>query len=356
MHSKTLRQVALKTITFVGGLYFFLEFILPEQIGDFKFGRYHDQISRGVVMVGVMAIGLGLINILRVHGGNIIRGRKNWGNSVALILGLVLTFAIEGNEFVQSETRSSQLKQLSDLELFAARILSDYSKNYDSPKPRLILLKRALEDFKQRTAQEQSFLNTKTLPPLKQAVGEGLVSGLDRIINDVTELESLYDSNTDTERKHEALIIELKNIKPLAYEVAEANYDTNRWKKASNFIQEAFYVPLGSAMFALLAFYVATAAYRTFRVRSLEASLMMITAIIVMLGQIPFGPLYISEDLPALRLWLLQYISTPAFRAIAFGALIASMAMAVRMWLSLERSPLSANDDLETENTGAETR
>jgi hypothetical protein len=76
---------------------------------------------------------------------------------------------------------------------------------------------------------------------------------------------------------------------------------------------------------------------------------MMIPAIIVMLGQIPHGQLYIHEDLPELRAWLLKNISTPAFRAITFGALVASLAMAIRMWLSLERSPLTADDTADSE-------
>ena len=71
---------------------------------------------------------------------------------------------------------------------------------------------------------------------------------------------------------------------------------------------------------------------------------MMIFAILVMLGQIPQGPLYIWEGLPALRLWLMANISTPAVRAIEFGSIVAGLAMAVRMWLSLEKSPLAVDD------------
>jgi hypothetical protein len=100
---------------------------------------------------------------------------------------------------------------------------------------------------------------------------------------------------------------------------------------------DGLYVALGAAIFSLLAFYIANAAYRAFRVKSAEALLMMVAALLVMLGQIPFGA-YIWGNFPQARLWVLQVFSTPAFRGIALGAAVAGLAMAMRMWLSLETS------------------
>ena len=56
-----------------------------------------------------------------------------------------------------------------------------------------------------------------------------------------------------------------------------------------------------------------------------------------MIGQIPLG-YWISPEAPQVRNWTMMWISTPAFRGIAFGALVAGLAMAVRMWLSLEKT------------------
>jgi hypothetical protein len=140
--------------------------------------------------------------------------------------------------------------------------------------------------------------------------------------------------------EYNALSEALKTTAASAQKVVQLNGRNNVWRRLSQLIQDGFFVPLGASMFALLAFYIAGAAYRAFRVRSLEAALMMAAALIVILGQIPQGAAYLSEDLPLVRKWLLDNISTPAFRAISFGAAIAGLAMAVRMWLSLERSPL----------------
>jgi len=111
---------------------------------------------------------------------------------------------------------------------------------------------------------------------------------------------------------------------------------------AERLLINGLFYPLGLSMFSLLAFYIAYAAYRSFRVRSIEAAVMMVSAFVVLLGQVPQGVMYISEDLPYYRLWIMEYLSTPAFRAIYFSSAIAGLSLAVRMWLSLDKNPFSS--------------
>ncbi|NLY53728.1 MAG: hypothetical protein GX060_03775 [Firmicutes bacterium] len=97
--------------------------------------------------------------------------------------------------------------------------------------------------------------------------------------------------------------------------------------------------PLGAAMFAMLAFYVASAAYRAFRMRSAEATVMLIAAILTMIGKAPIGEL-IWNKFPVIAEWLIDIPNTAGQRAIMIGAAIGAFATSLRILLGLERGHL----------------
>jgi len=107
------------------------------------------------------------------------------------------------------------------------------------------------------------------------------------------------------------------------------------------------FVPLNATLFSVLAFYIVSAAYRAFRISTAEAALMTAAAFVVMLGQVPLGMWLthrISLESPAAALrveqishWILSVINMSAVRGILFGAMVGALAMALRVWLSLER-------------------
>lgn len=113
---------------------------------------------------------------------------------------------------------------------------------------------------------------------------------------------------------------------------------------AFGWIFENVYNPLTSTMFALLAFYVASAAFRAFRAKNIEAMLLLGTAFVVLLGNTAIARLTdgIPDSLSFLRLDqvvanTMSYITTGAFRAITIGIAIGVAATALRVLLGIDR-------------------
>lgn len=106
-------------------------------------------------------------------------------------------------------------------------------------------------------------------------------------------------------------------------------------------------VSLDATMFSIVAFYIVSAAYRAFRIRSVEATLLLATAIIVMLGQIAVGQMLTSWlpkegfihniRIEEIRSWIMTVPNSAVTRAISFGLGIGGLAVALRIWLGLER-------------------
>ncbi len=110
-------------------------------------------------------------------------------------------------------------------------------------------------------------------------------------------------------------------------------------------IYDFLFIPLNATMFALLAFYIASAAFRAFRARNLEAALLLGAAIIVMVARVPAGeslPI-VGEKLPQFMNWIMDVPNIAARRAIFIGAALGAVATGLRVILGLERSHLGTD-------------
>ncbi len=101
----------------------------------------------------------------------------------------------------------------------------------------------------------------------------------------------------------------------------------------------ALYEPLMATLFSLLAFFVASAAYRAFRLRSTEATVLLVAAFVVLLGRTPLGT-WLSGLVPAplaflridaLSLWIMSVPNVAGQRAVLIGIAVGVAALTLRV-------------------------
>lgn len=121
---------------------------------------------------------------------------------------------------------------------------------------------------------------------------------------------------------------------------AAGNPETNEQIRR-DWIYYRIFQPLQSTMFSLLAFYIASAAFRAFRARSFEAILLLVAGAIVMLGQVPLGNEITFGYAQPVQDFLMKYVNAAGQKAIIMGAALGTLATGLRIVLGIERSYLS---------------
>jgi hypothetical protein len=102
-------------------------------------------------------------------------------------------------------------------------------------------------------------------------------------------------------------------------------------------IFENIQAPMQATVFSLLAFFVASASFRGFRARSLQASILLGAAIIILLSRSNIGG-FVSDYLPNIADWIRNYPSMAARRAILIGIGLGSLTTSLRVIIGIERT------------------
>jgi hypothetical protein len=112
------------------------------------------------------------------------------------------------------------------------------------------------------------------------------------------------------------------------------------WRSANDvtykFWFDNLFSPCQATVYAMTGFYISSAAYRAFRIRTFEASVLLISAAIVMLGRAPVGEL-IFKDFPAWADWIVNVVNMAGQRGMMIGAGIGAIASGLRVLLGIER-------------------
>ena len=106
--------------------------------------------------------------------------------------------------------------------------------------------------------------------------------------------------------------------------------------------------PLQSTMYSLLAFFVASASYRAFRAKNVEATILLLSAFVILLGRTPLGmalTAWIPDSfsifqIPNMAIWIMNSPNLAGQRAIMIGIALGVISMSLRLLLGIERGYL----------------
>jgi len=136
-------------------------------------------------------------------------------------------------------------------------------------------------------------------------------------------LPTKYVPATDTEPEHW-----------VAYRTEEPSYV---WMY--NYVLSA----LDGTMYSILAFFIASGAYRAFRARTAEAALLLIAGTLVMLGNAPIGGVIWSGFID-INTWIQRIPMMAGIRGILIGAGLGAIAMGIRILTGRERGYLGGGE------------
>lgn len=130
---------------------------------------------------------------------------------------------------------------------------------------------------------------------------------------------------------HSALTLVVIVVFTIVFALNGSNGEVTLW------IINNIAIQISGAIYAMLGFYICSAAYRSFKLRNLEATVLLLSAVILMLAQAPIG----EQIIPGISKWGEWILSVPnsaGMRGIRLGAAIGAFAASIRVILGLERS------------------
>lgn len=242
----------------VCGVIMMLHFFLPESTTLYK--TMMDWVTNSTIVVGVFALFIGLASLVHNHGNRIARRSPGWGYSV---ITLFFTAIVALTGIISQNVGPTVL----------SKPLDKY--NY-------------VADGEKSIRQEQAIYHT------------------------------LFGYKDDTYKTNVADVAAFRSKSAPPPEI-KAQEITVRKVPLFMFFYNYVIMPMSATTFSLLAFYMITATYRAMRAKSWEASLLLISSIIILIGQVPI------EEIPFVGRWILGNAQLLVYMSIILYMLYAAM-------------------------------
>lgn len=237
------RQIPIIIVIVVGILTLFGHFINNAAIANYV----DNDSTQWFDIIASFAIFLGALNLLKLQLLKIFKKQRNWQYSILAVGGFFFSifagFLFRGSNTITVDgIANADLPAVSKLvadetgaaEAVVYASLSDGAKTYTIPK--IYITKSRAEEFAQKISPFASSVETQT---------------------------SDWGAHLQAKKGESGSLF--------------------YW------MFQYIFTPLSATMFALLAFFVASASYRAFRIRNFEATLLLSAGIILMLGRVPIG-------------------------------------------------------------------
>lgn len=339
-----MRKWVVVGFTFVSGMFYVGEWLIPktrtpsgETQAPFLGMNYLDALPVVSVISQILTsilLAVGVISIFRLHFGRLFKMQRDWFFSGVLLLSM---FAMLVFGFLDYSTGKSAEIRTATVDKAVALSAREGTGNQVTDQiqtwTRLGIERDAADAKKAQEAQLDRKVKKGVLTP-DAALAEWNTAAAEA---DAAAQEATAKLDAD---------IASGKLSPESASKAKTGARTESERtfaaQGYRFIFSDIFQRLEAVMFSLIAFFILSAAFRAFRVRSIEATIMMVTALIVLASFVPFM-LKLTDAFPAnakvdtVGLWILTYINTPALRAINLGLALGVVAMALRIMLGLEK-------------------
>lgn len=334
-------------ITFLAGMFYVLEFFLPRHrtpAGETVAPLFGFDISEAIPVVSSVAqiltgmlLALGVLSIFRVHFGRLFKMQKDWFFSLILLLSMFLMIGLGIINFARDRGVEEQQAAVAAAVRGGTTAVSEEYTEYA----------RIGADL------EANQLYENRREPVQRAYGKKEITRDEYLAQIQAARAEADDLRTERNATIDAAVAagDLASITPLVQSGMATAKERTPAVQGFNLLFTRGLLAMDAAMFSLIGFFILSAAYRAFRIRSIEASILMATALIVLLMFVPIA-LMLTNGLPpnefignfridSIGMWLLTTLNVPAIRALDLGLGLGLLAMALRIMLGLERGVAS---------------